>query len=137
MGRLRRSRRWTSILGAAAMLGVALNGVAAAETDPSATTNVPPTTSAPAPSTSAPPTAAAAPPTTTTPPAPSGGSSDTKGRVGGAPTPSGGTGGAAVAAAAVDAADLGVTNSDSPDPVTAGANVTYTITITNAGPSDA
>jgi uncharacterized repeat protein (TIGR01451 family) len=35
------------------------------------------------------------------------------------------------------AADLSVTKSDSPDPVTAGENITYTIVAANAGPSDA
>jgi uncharacterized repeat protein (TIGR01451 family) len=35
------------------------------------------------------------------------------------------------------AADLSVTKVDTPDPVTAGANLTYTITVNNAGPSDA
>ena len=34
-------------------------------------------------------------------------------------------------------ANLGVTITDSPDPVTSGSNVTYTITATNAGPSNA
>jgi uncharacterized repeat protein (TIGR01451 family) len=34
-------------------------------------------------------------------------------------------------------ADLSITKSDSPDPVAAGANITYTIVATNAGPSDA
>jgi uncharacterized repeat protein (TIGR01451 family) len=34
-------------------------------------------------------------------------------------------------------ADLGVTKTDTPDPVTAGSNITYTITVTNAGPSTA
>jgi uncharacterized repeat protein (TIGR01451 family) len=34
-------------------------------------------------------------------------------------------------------ADLAVTKSDSPDPVTAGTNLTYTIAVTNNGPSDA
>ena len=34
-------------------------------------------------------------------------------------------------------ADLAVTKSDAPDPVTAGADITYTITLDNAGPSDA
>src|SRR5262249_28581875 len=33
-------------------------------------------------------------------------------------------------------ADLSVTKTDSPDPVTAGQNLTYTITVANAGPSD-
>src|SRR5690349_1747015 len=33
------------------------------------------------------------------------------------------------------AADLSITNSDSPDPVLAGNNLTYTITVSNAGPS--
>jgi uncharacterized repeat protein (TIGR01451 family) len=35
------------------------------------------------------------------------------------------------------AADLSVTKTDQPDPVNAGANITYTITTANAGPSDA
>ncbi len=35
------------------------------------------------------------------------------------------------------AADLAVTKVDTPDPVTAGGNITYTITATNAGPSNA
>jgi len=34
-------------------------------------------------------------------------------------------------------ADLSVSKSDSPDPMIAGSNLTYTITVTNAGPSDA
>ena len=34
-------------------------------------------------------------------------------------------------------ADLSVTKVDTPDPVTAGQNITYTITVTNAGPSNA
>src|SRR5205085_1985715 len=34
-------------------------------------------------------------------------------------------------------ADLSTTNVDSPDPVNAGTNLTYTITVTNAGPSSA
>ncbi|MFY9569923.1 MAG: HYR domain-containing protein, partial [Blastocatellia bacterium] len=34
-------------------------------------------------------------------------------------------------------ADLGVTNVDSPDPVMAGSNLTYTITVTNGGPQPA
>lgn len=34
-------------------------------------------------------------------------------------------------------ANLGVTITDAPDPVTSGSNVTYTITATNAGPSNA
>ena len=33
--------------------------------------------------------------------------------------------------------DLSITLTDSPDPVTAGTNLTYTATVTNAGPSDA
>ena len=32
------------------------------------------------------------------------------------------------------AADLSITKSDSPDPVTAGNNLSYTITVTNGGP---
>jgi uncharacterized repeat protein (TIGR01451 family) len=34
-------------------------------------------------------------------------------------------------------ADLSTTKTDTPDPVTAGNNITYTITVTNAGPSNA
>jgi uncharacterized repeat protein (TIGR01451 family) len=34
-------------------------------------------------------------------------------------------------------ADLGVTKSDSPDPVIAGSNITYAIAVSNGGPSDA
>jgi uncharacterized repeat protein (TIGR01451 family) len=34
-------------------------------------------------------------------------------------------------------ADLGITKSDSPDPVTVGGNVTYTLTVTNHGPDGA
>jgi uncharacterized repeat protein (TIGR01451 family) len=34
-------------------------------------------------------------------------------------------------------ADLSVTKTDAPDPVTAGNNLTYTVTLTNNGPSDA
>src|SRR5207249_2081920 len=37
----------------------------------------------------------------------------------------------------VTSADLSVTKVDSPDPVVAGTNLTYTITLSNAGPSDA
>jgi uncharacterized repeat protein (TIGR01451 family) len=37
----------------------------------------------------------------------------------------------------VVSADLSVSKSDSPDPVAAGGNITYTIGVTNAGPSDA
>src|SRR5256885_938832 len=33
------------------------------------------------------------------------------------------------------AADVQITKSDSPDPVTAGNNLTYTLTVNNAGPS--
>lgn len=39
--------------------------------------------------------------------------------------------------AAFSSADLSVTKSDSPDPVAAGANLTYTIDVSNAGPSSA
>lgn len=39
--------------------------------------------------------------------------------------------------AAGDVADLAVTKSDSPDPVTVGATLTYTIQVTNAGPQGA
>jgi uncharacterized repeat protein (TIGR01451 family) len=37
----------------------------------------------------------------------------------------------------VSAANLGITKSDAPDPVIAGQNVTYTLTVTNGGPSPA
>ncbi|MCI0379621.1 MAG: DUF11 domain-containing protein [Gemmataceae bacterium] len=37
----------------------------------------------------------------------------------------------------INQADVAVTKSDSPDPVIAGTNLTYTITVTNAGPNDA
>jgi uncharacterized repeat protein (TIGR01451 family) len=39
--------------------------------------------------------------------------------------------------ASAASADLSVTTTDSPDPVTAGNNLTYTITVNNAGPSNA
>jgi uncharacterized repeat protein (TIGR01451 family) len=46
--------------------------------------------------------------------------------------------GSATATTTVGAsADLSVTKVDTPDPVTAGTNLTYTITVTNAGPSNA
>jgi uncharacterized repeat protein (TIGR01451 family) len=37
----------------------------------------------------------------------------------------------------VPAADLAVTNSDSPDPVSVGGRITYTVTVTNNGPDPA
>jgi uncharacterized repeat protein (TIGR01451 family) len=40
----------------------------------------------------------------------------------------------AAPAAAADPADLSVTKTDTPDPVLAGTNITYTITVSNAGP---
>jgi uncharacterized repeat protein (TIGR01451 family) len=39
--------------------------------------------------------------------------------------------------APTEAADLSITKSDSPDPVSAGASLTYTIQVSNAGPSTA
>lgn len=36
-----------------------------------------------------------------------------------------------------DKANLGITKTDSPDPVTVGQTLTYTITVSNAGPADA
>jgi uncharacterized repeat protein (TIGR01451 family) len=42
-----------------------------------------------------------------------------------------------IAVAAAGQADLSVTNSASPNPVTAGGNITYTQTVTNAGPATA
>src|SRR5262249_25165802 len=38
---------------------------------------------------------------------------------------------------AANTADLSITKADNPDPVTAGSNLTYTISVTNAGPNDA
>ncbi|HMF04740.1 MAG TPA: hypothetical protein VKH17_08000 [Acidimicrobiia bacterium] len=145
MGRLRRSRRWTAFLGAAAILGVALNGVAAAQTDPPATT-APPTTTAAATVTTAPP---APPPTTTAarattlPAAPAGGVAGTAGPGRAAAPADGGTGpaspagGVAAAAAAADVADVALSVVDTPDPVVAGSNISYAITVTNNGPSAA
>ncbi len=42
-----------------------------------------------------------------------------------------------VGASAADSADLGLTGSGSPEPATAGANVTYSVQVANFGPSDA
>src|SRR5207253_2125736 len=44
---------------------------------------------------------------------------------------------ASASTSVITRADLVVTKSDSPDPVSAGANLTYTINFSNAGPSDA
>ena len=44
---------------------------------------------------------------------------------------------ATVGAEVVDGADIGVTQSDSPDPVKIGATLTYVITVTNNGPANA
>lgn len=41
-----------------------------------------------------------------------------------------------VTTAVVTSADLSITKTDSPDPITAGTNLTYTITATNPGPSN-
>jgi uncharacterized repeat protein (TIGR01451 family) len=41
------------------------------------------------------------------------------------------------AAASAQSADLAVTKTDILDPVVAGSNLTYTITVTNAGPNNA
>jgi uncharacterized repeat protein (TIGR01451 family) len=43
----------------------------------------------------------------------------------------------ALPAAAADPADLSITKTDTPDPVLAGTNITYTITVSNAGPDPA
>ena len=51
------------------------------------------------------------------------------------PDPANNSGSAATAVAG--SADLSVVKTDSPDPVTVGGNLTYTITATNAGPSNA
>src|SRR6185503_945367 len=53
----------------------------------------------------------------------------------GDPTPANNTGTATTTVQT--SADIAVTKSDSPDPVTAGNNLTYTINFTNNGPSDA
>jgi uncharacterized protein len=45
--------------------------------------------------------------------------------------------GTATTSVGFGSADLSVTKTDSPDPVNAGANITYTITVNNAGPSSA
>ena len=45
--------------------------------------------------------------------------------------------GTATTTVGVGSADLSVTKVDTPDPVVAGSNLTYTITVTNAGPSNA
>ena len=37
----------------------------------------------------------------------------------------------------VTSADLSIAKTDSPDPVIAGTNLTYTLTVSNGGPSDA
>src|SRR3954462_15219353 len=42
-----------------------------------------------------------------------------------------------VASFAVVSADMGITASDSPDPVAPDGNITYTIHVTNAGPATA
>jgi uncharacterized repeat protein (TIGR01451 family) len=44
---------------------------------------------------------------------------------------------ATMMAMVVTSADLSATNADNPDPVLPGGNLTYTLTVTNAGPSDA
>src|SRR5262245_53866396 len=51
------------------------------------------------------------------------------------PTPGNNTGNATTSV--ITQADLVVTKTDSPDPVVAGANLTYTINFANNGPSDA
>jgi uncharacterized repeat protein (TIGR01451 family) len=45
--------------------------------------------------------------------------------------------GSSIVSAASADADLAITNSDSPDPVTAGAPLTYTVRVVNAGPDPA
>jgi uncharacterized repeat protein (TIGR01451 family) len=51
--------------------------------------------------------------------------------------PSPGNGSATATTTVNASANLSITKTDSPDPVTAGSNLTYTITVTNAGPSNA
>ncbi|HZF09807.1 MAG TPA: ExeM/NucH family extracellular endonuclease [Thermoanaerobaculia bacterium] len=53
------------------------------------------------------------------------------------PDPNPGNGSATATTTVATSADLSVTKVDTPDPVTAGNNLTYTITVTNAGPSAA
>src|SRR5206468_3095297 len=58
--------------------------------------------------------------------------------VSGAPTdPNTANNSASATTAVSGSADLAVTKSDSPDPVTAGEDITYTINLDNAGPGDA
>ncbi len=56
---------------------------------------------------------------------------------GGSVSPTGPTAKITVTEAAPDSADLSVTKTDSPDPVVVGQELTYTITVANAGPSTA
>ncbi|HEX4953101.1 MAG TPA: nuclease [Thermoanaerobaculia bacterium] len=51
------------------------------------------------------------------------------------PDPSSGNESATATTTVAASADLSITKTDTPDPVTAGNNLTYTVTVTNAGPS--
>jgi uncharacterized repeat protein (TIGR01451 family) len=152
MGRLRRSRRWTAALSIAALLAVVASSSAAlAEGDPPTPTDAP-ATDAPATTDAAPP--AGEPATTTETPPGDGGDPGTDGNAAAdaetssdSPTTSaaaagGGLGGAPEGSGGptitqVGDADLAVSKTDAPDPVTAGSNITYTITAVNNGPDPA
>lgn len=53
------------------------------------------------------------------------------------PDPNAGNNSASASTSVISSADLSLTLTDDPDPVTAGAQLSYTATINNAGPSDA
>jgi large repetitive protein len=160
MGGPRAARRILFLLVAAALgLAPVLGGVALASTgsdaggsangtDPAGAVSAPvdtvPGGGAGAPKTTAPVTTTPSVATTTPPTTPpaggsTGGSSSSAGAAGGGNTNVSAltAGGTVVLAQADQDADLVVTKTDTPDPVAAGHDLTYTITVTNNGPSDA